>query len=85
MNVSNTPGEIDGLPPGTREVVLAEAFRDPFSLVSYQNRYDRDLASIVRWPWKLIASDTGVREFYNLEVDPMERTDPQQPGRLKTM
>jgi arylsulfatase A-like enzyme len=72
------PRGIDGLPIGSREQVLAEAFRDPFSVKSYGDRYDRDLSALVRWPWKLIATDTGHREFYRLNVDPFERRD--RPG-----
>ncbi len=64
---------VDGVAIGARTQVLAESFRDPFSVSSYGERYDRDLRVLVRWPWKLIASDTGIREIYQLQLDPRER------------
>lgn len=67
------PDETDGVPIGTREYLFAEAFRDPFSVNTYQDRYDRDLVALLRWPGKLIMSDTGVREVYDLARDPEER------------
>ena len=63
---------VDGVAIGARTQVLAEVFRDPFSVSSYGERYDRDLRVLVRWPWKLIASDTGIREIYQLQLDPRE-------------
>jgi arylsulfatase A-like enzyme len=65
-------GEVDSVPIGMREHVLAEAFRDPFSVNTYGDRYDRDLVAVLRWPGKLIKSDTGVREVYDLSRDPNE-------------
>jgi arylsulfatase A-like enzyme len=79
------PDGIDGLPVGARDVVLAEAFRDPFSVTTYKNRYDRDLASLIRWPWKLIASDTGEREIFDLETDPRERGAQRGSDQLSAM
>ena len=64
---------MNGVAIGARTQVFAEAFRDPFSVSSYGERYDRDLRVLVRWPWKLIASDTGIREIYQLQLDPRER------------
>jgi len=66
------PRKIDGLPLGERESLLAEAYRDPFSLSAYGERYDRDLIALVRWPWKLIVSDTQEREAFDLARDPRE-------------
>jgi hypothetical protein len=43
---------------------------------AYGDRYDRDLVALVRWPAKLIQSDTGVREIYDLGRDPAERGTP---------
>jgi len=69
------PPEIDSVPIGMRQYALAEAFRDPFSVNAYGDRYDRDLVALLRWPGKLIESDTGVREIFDLERDPEERAD----------
>jgi arylsulfatase A-like enzyme len=66
------PREIDGVPPGQRDSLLAEAYRDPFSLEAYGDRYDRDLVAMVRWPWKLITSDVPERLAFDLERDPGE-------------
>jgi arylsulfatase A-like enzyme len=72
------PDGIDGRPVGTRMSILAEAFRDPFSVNHFGDRYDRDLVTLVQWPWKLIESDTGRREIYDLDADPQERQNQQQ-------
>jgi arylsulfatase A-like enzyme len=66
------PDGVEGLPLGERRVVLAESFRDPVSIDLYGERADRDLASIIRWPWKLTQSDRGERELYRLDADPKE-------------
>ncbi len=67
------PDQLDSVPIGMREYLLAEAFRDPFSVNTYGDRYDRDLVALLRWPAKLIVSDTGVSEVYDLASDPEER------------
>jgi arylsulfatase A-like enzyme len=72
------PDGIDGLPVGTRTSLLAEAFRDPFSVNQFGDRFDRDLAMLVQWPWKLIRSDRGGLEVYRLDADPLERRNEKQ-------
>jgi arylsulfatase A-like enzyme len=69
------PEGIDGLPVGTRKRLIAEAYRDPFSVSHFGDRYDRDLVALVSWPWKLIRSDGGQRELFDLETDPREVRD----------
>jgi arylsulfatase A-like enzyme len=69
------PRPVDGLPVGRRGLVFAEAFREPISVRVYGDRYDRDLTALVRWPWKLIAGDTGAREIYDLSADAGEREE----------
>jgi arylsulfatase A-like enzyme len=74
------PPGVEGVGPGEREWVLAQTFRDPFSLSSYGERYDRDLTALVRWPWKLIASDRGLMEIYQLDEDPAEAQPVADPA-----
>lgn len=66
------PRGVEGVRIGERRVVLAQSFRDPVSIVKYGDRADRDLTSVIRWPWKLTVSDRGTREIYRLERDPAE-------------
>lgn len=74
------PPGVEGVLPGERSAALAEAFRDPFSLSSYGERYDRDLVALVRWPWKLVRSDRGEVEVYRLDADPGERESLDDPA-----
>jgi arylsulfatase len=66
------PAGIDGLPIGRRREVLAENFAGVFFVQSYGARFDHDLFSVVRWPWKLIVADDGTTELYRLDLDPAE-------------
>jgi arylsulfatase A-like enzyme len=66
------PTGVEGIPVGERHHVLAEAFRDAFSIRVYGRRLDRDLVALIRWPWKLIVSDRGLRELFRLDADPLE-------------
>ena len=45
---------------------------------------DRDLWSLIRWPFKTIISSRGERELYQLDVDPGEHNDlaARQPTAL---
>ena len=63
------PDEVEGVPVGERELVLAESFRDALAIRAWGERFDRDLVAAVRWPWKLILSDTGEAELYQLDRD----------------
>jgi arylsulfatase A-like enzyme len=79
------PRRVDGVPLGTRTRVFAEAFRDPFSTKAYGDRYDRDLVALVRWPLKLIASDLGGREIYDLTQDPAEMRNQTGPASAASL
>lgn len=68
------PAGVEGRAIGSRRLVLAEAFSDPFSVSTYGDRYDRDLRAVVHWPWKRIRSSRGELETFELEADPEERT-----------
>lgn len=79
------PPGVEGVAPGERDALLAEAYRDPFSVNSYGDRYDRDLVALLRWPWKLIESDRGEFELYRLDADPLERDPVPDPARRDTL
>jgi arylsulfatase A-like enzyme len=66
------PDDVDGVPLGERDVVLAESFRDSFMVNLFGARFDRDLVAVIRWPWKLIVSSQGDDELYRLDQDPRE-------------
>ena len=66
------PANTEGVPIGNRELVLAESSRDALSIRLWGPRFDRALISGIRWPWKLIMSDTGSSELYRLDDDPGE-------------
>ncbi len=69
------PEGVEGRPVGERELVVAESFRDALAIRILGPRFDRDLVSGIRWPWKLIVSDRGKAELYRLDRDPGERVD----------
>jgi membrane-anchored protein YejM (alkaline phosphatase superfamily) len=60
------PDDIDGLRAGERDVVVAECPRDRAAVATYGARFDRNLFTAIRWPWKLIASDRDPPELYQL-------------------
>ncbi len=66
------PANTEGVPIGHRELVLAESFRDALAIRVWGPRFDRTLISGIRWPWKLIVSDTRISELYRLDDDPSE-------------
>jgi hypothetical protein len=61
------PPGVEGTPVGKRRLVLMEVFRDATS-IRLNPDLDRDLVAAVRWPWKLIVSDSGVRELYRIDT-----------------
>jgi arylsulfatase A-like enzyme len=69
------PPDVEGAPIGERELVLAEVFRDALGIRIYGERFDRDLAAAIRWPWKLLLDDAGGVELYDLSSDPAELRD----------
>jgi len=58
-----------------RLVHFAELNRNPWASGTYGKRFDRDLEAVYRGRFKLIRSDRGVVELYDLEIDPQERND----------
>jgi arylsulfatase A-like enzyme len=69
------PPDVEGVPLGQRELVLAEVFRDALGIRIYGKRFDRELAAAIRWPWKLLLDDAGRAELYDLSADPAELRD----------
>jgi arylsulfatase len=66
------PPGVEGVLVNDRRMVLAEVFRNGQFLKGYGSRFDRDLVALIRWPWKLIVSDRGERELFQLDTDPLE-------------
>lgn len=66
------PPGVEGVPMGRRKMVLAESYRDKYFVKHIGRRYDRDLVTGVRWPWKVIWSSNGPPELYRLDADPLE-------------
>jgi arylsulfatase A-like enzyme len=66
------PPGVEGVPIGRRGLVLGESFRDALAIKLWGPRFNRDLITGVRWPWKLIMSDGGFLELYRLDEDPEE-------------
>ncbi|MBM4267850.1 MAG: hypothetical protein FJ144_14770 [Deltaproteobacteria bacterium] len=69
------PPNVEGVPIGERDLVLAEAHRSDVFTRLAPDRYDRDLVAAIRWPWKLIVPDVGGAELYRLDDDPTELRD----------
>jgi len=66
------PAGVEGVSLGRRDLVLAESFRDALWIRAHGPRFDRELVAGIRWPWKLIVSDSGTRDLYRLDEDPGE-------------
>jgi len=67
------PEGVDGVVFGTRDVAVAEVYRDALAISGpYGSIFDRDLFAAIHWPWKLIVSDTGAIALYRLDRDPLE-------------
>jgi arylsulfatase A-like enzyme len=69
------PAEVEGVPLGERTVAFAELGRAAHFVLRHGAAFDRDLQAVVRWPWKLIASDSGAFEVHRLDRDPGETED----------
>jgi arylsulfatase A-like enzyme len=71
------PDDLDGLRAGERDVVVAECPRDRAAVAAYGARFDRNLFTAIRWPWKLIVSDRDAPELYRVD-SPAGETDNRQ-------
>jgi len=69
------PAGVASLDRGRREFAYAEVFREPLWIRLLGEKLDRDLWSLVRWPFKTIISSRGERELYQIDVDPGEQND----------
>jgi arylsulfatase A-like enzyme len=58
-----------------RLIHFAELNRNPWIAGTYGKRFDRDLEAVYRGRFKLIRSDRGVVELYDLQSDPYERNN----------
>jgi arylsulfatase A-like enzyme len=78
------PAGVASVDRGRREIAYAEVFREPLWIRTLGAKMDRDLWSLVRWPFKTIIGSRGERELYQIDVDPGERNDlaAQQPTAL---
>ncbi|MCP4905513.1 MAG: sulfatase [bacterium] len=66
------PEGVEGVPPGRRELVVAEARPHAVALRKFGESMNRSLTSAIRWPFKLVASSRGGRDFFRLDDDPGE-------------
>jgi arylsulfatase A-like enzyme len=74
------PGDIDGVLPGERTLVIAEEvpsalFKRPKEQKGGDGDHaplDRDLLAGIRWPFKLIVNMPGSKELFRLDADPGE-------------
>jgi arylsulfatase A-like enzyme len=79
------PGEVEGVAVGERRSALAQTFRDPVSIAKYGERADHDLATLIRWPWKLTRSDDGATALRHLERDPLEERTVADPSAVRDL
>ncbi len=69
------PAASEGVPIGERDLVVGEAFRSEALNTIAPDRYDRDVFAGIRWPWKVLLSDRGDTELYDIARDPNELDD----------
>jgi arylsulfatase len=62
------PDAVEGVPLGRRRSAFAELYRNPLSVSRYGKRYDRDLETVIDWPFKLVRSDRGERTLVELDA-----------------
>jgi len=72
------PRPVDGVEPGQRGAVFAELRREATAALRFGAAYDRDLATVVRWPHKLERTDSGHERLLRLS----EGTLGEQPEPL---
>jgi arylsulfatase A-like enzyme len=60
------PADSDGLAPGQRDAAYTELRRELTTALRFGPTFDRDLATVVRWPLKLERSDDGVERLLRL-------------------
>jgi arylsulfatase len=71
------PQPVDGVEPGKRAAVFAELRREATTALRFGAAYDRDLATVLRWPLKLERSDAGRDELLRLSEDTLrEQREP---------
>jgi len=77
------PAEVEGVALGARAVAFAELRRNAHFVRRHGAAFDRDLQAVVRWPWQLIASDSGEFEVHRLDRGPGASGDlPSASDRL---
>jgi arylsulfatase A-like enzyme len=69
------PQPVDGVEPGQRDAAFAELRREPTTALRFGAAYDRDLATVLRWPHKLERTDAGHETLLRLS----ESTLREQP------
>ena len=60
--------------PGERRLILAQLYREPLSASRYGDRYDRDLEAVIAWPFKLVRSDAGTSNLFELAAAGLRET-----------
>ena len=69
------PDDVDGLPVGERDLVIAQEFPNALFVKLGGERMDRDLVAGIRWPWKWIGSTRDEEWLFQLDRDPRELAD----------
>jgi arylsulfatase A-like enzyme len=69
------PAGVEGVPLGSRDTVVAEAFESEALNSLAPGVYERDVFAGIRWPWKILVEEPGSVELFNLEADPAESED----------
>ena len=69
--------EVEGVPPGQREVALAELYREASTVMRFGTRYDHDLRVAIEWPHKLERREDGRERMLRISD---ELTESPEPG-----
>lgn len=75
------PDQVDGLPVGARDFVLAEETPNHLFVKYRGEALNRNLVAGIRWPWKLVETSRGQRQLYRLDAQQLEQAVEADPRR----